>query len=421
MSDDVDNLPVPAADGEVVVVVQPEGALVGGDPEAVESYLTRLRESAGHAVQVADISKSSLGNATALLAGVTTMLGQAGKFVQLHPDSIKAIRKDKLMPGTDGFFRMTTLGADDKFVQQLQWRPTAMGPQTLMSAQMVAVQLALKSAIAEVEDAVRRVEGKVEQVLHLAKAERAGDVMGTNIIVNRKVTYLEKHGSLPDADWDAVAGLGPALNITIEQLRSHVTRVLDSLAPGLPVQERADKLQAVVDDSLIGETLSLLVVAEESLYKWQRVRLARIETTQPDHLPHAIEDARELLMHHLGEDAKLYQRAHEVIDAVAKTDAIDGFRFMSVKQLAQDREKLQADLDAFARARRHQLDVWTALEVPGIRDAAEAGVKLAKKSARRALAAAGQGLINVSDLLAERAGDKEPVVQNHPVVDEPDN
>ncbi|WP_234787910.1 hypothetical protein [Mycolicibacter sinensis] len=409
MNDDADNLPVLAADGDVVVAMQPEGLLVGGDPTAVESYLERLRTSAGHAVQVTGIGKSSLGNATGLLTGVAAILGQSGKYVQLHPDSIKAVQQGRLIPGTDGFFRMTTRGAGNKFVEQLQWRPTAMGPQTLVSAQMVAMQLALKSAIAEVENAVRRVEGKVEQVLQLAQADRAGDVLGTHAVVSRKVSYLEKHGSLPDADWDAVAGLGPALNITIERLRSHVTRVLDSLAPGLPVQERANKLKAVVSDSLIDETLSLLVVAEESLYKWQRVRLARIEANEVDHLSHAIDDARDLLMHHLSEDAKLYRRARDVIDAFAKTDAIDGFRFVSVKQLARDRNKLQADLGAFAKARRNQVDIWTAFEAPSIGDAAEAGVELAKETARKALAAAGQGLINISERLAQRAAEKQPM------------
>lgn len=409
VSDDVDNLPIPTADGEIVVAMQPEGLLVGGDPEAVESYLERLRASAGRAVQVAGISKSSLGNATALFTGVASVLGQTGKYVQLHPDSMKAITRDKLIPGTDGFFRMTTRGADNKFVEQLQWRPTVMGPQTLMSAEMVAMQLALKSAIAEVENAVRRVEGKVEQVLQLAQADRAGDVLGAHAVVTRKVGYLEKHGSLPDADWDAVAGLDSALNITIERLRSHVNRVLDSLAPGSAVQERAEKLEAVVTDSLIDETLSLLVVAEESLYKWQRVRLARIEVTQPDHLSRAIQDARELLMHQLSEDSKLYQRARQMIDAVATTDAIDGFRFRSVKQLAQDRNKLQADLDAFAKARRNQVDVWTAFEAPTLREAAEASVELAKESARKVLAAAGQELINISERLAEPAEEKQTV------------
>lgn len=42
--------PVP---GEIVVSAQPEGLLVGGDPEAVESYLQRLTENAGYAIQVA--------------------------------------------------------------------------------------------------------------------------------------------------------------------------------------------------------------------------------------------------------------------------------------------------------------------------------------------------------------------------------
>jgi hypothetical protein len=283
-----------------------------------------------------------------------------------------------------------------------------------MSVQMVAVQLALKSAIVEVENSVRRVEGKVEQVLQLAHADRAGNVLGTNTIVARKVSYLEKHGSLPNADWDAVAGLGPALNVTVEQLRNHVTLVLESLDPKLPVQDRADKLQAAVDDSLIGETLSLLVVAEESLYKWQRLRLARVEASQPDHLPQVIQDARELLTYQLAEDAKLYQLAHRVIDDVAKTNKIDGFRFNAVRGLTRDRDRLKVDLDAFARARRHQVDVWTAMEAPSVRDAVDAAVDLARPAARKALAAAGQGLMNLSDLLGERAGEKEPVEKKQP-------
>lgn len=416
--DDVADLPAPAADGELVVAAQSEGLLVGGDPEAVESYLARLRESAGQAARVVGVDKVSLGNATGLLAGAASVLGQSGKFVQLHPDSVTAIRQGNLIPGTDGFFRMMTRGADNKFVQQLQWKPTTVNPQRLMSVQMVAVQLALKSAIAEVEDSVRRVEGKVEQVLQLAQAYRAGNVLGTNTIVARKVGYLEKHGSLPDADWDAVAGLGPALNVTVEQLRNHVTRVLESLDPKLPVQDRAEKLQAAVADSLIGETLSLLVVAEESLYKWQRLRLARVEASQPSHLPQVIQDARELLAYQLAEDAKLYQLAHRVVDEVARTNAIDGFRFNSVKALTRDRERLQVDLDTFARARRHQVDVWTALEAPSVRDAVDAAVGLAKPAARKALAAAGQGLMNLSDLLGERNGDKERVETKRPPADE---
>lgn len=407
MSDDIDNFPVPVADGEVVIAVQSEGVLVGGDPSAVESYLTRLQETSGRLVEATGFDES-LAQVTGLAAAVTSLFGNSGKFVQLHPDSMRALRDGQRIPGTDGFFRMMTRGTDGKFIDQLQWKPASLTPQRLMSVQMVAVQLALKSAIADVEDAVRRVEGKVEQVLQLAQANRAGNVLGTNTILNRKVAYLEKHGSLPDADWDAVASLGPALTVTIEQLRNHVTRVLKSLDPKLSAQARADKLHTAVNDSLIGESLSLLVVAEESLYKWQRLRLARVESTQPDHLPQVMQDARELLAHHLSEDGKLYRQAHQVIDEVAVTDRIDGWRLNVSKWLTEDRDTLAEDLDSFARARHSQVDDWRHIDAPGVRDAVDAALEIATPVARQALGVAGQGLANLKGFFGRR--EKEPVV-----------
>ena len=144
-----DNLPVVIPQGgEVAVSVQPEGLLVAGDPSEVEAYVERIRGVAGHAIGVAGVDKETLGNATDLAAGAAAFLGQSAKFVQLHPESIKAIQKGRLIPGTDGFYRMMTRGADKKFLSQLQWKPAHLTPARMMSLQMGAVQLALKSAIA---------------------------------------------------------------------------------------------------------------------------------------------------------------------------------------------------------------------------------------------------------------------------------
>ena len=96
---------------------------------------------------------------------------------------------------------------DGTFLQQLQWAPASIGPTQMMGLQMMAIQVALKSAIAEVEEAVRRVEGKVEEVLQLAEASRAGDVRRIYLTLRRAVEFVEKHGSLPNADWDS--GRGP--------------------------------------------------------------------------------------------------------------------------------------------------------------------------------------------------------------------
>jgi hypothetical protein len=385
----------------VVVSFQDEVLLLGGDPAAVESYLTRLRAIAGQTLRVAGIDSASLAKAASGLAGLTAVVDNLGKYVHLDPDSLNALTNGNLVPGSDGFFRMTTSADDGQFLPQLQWCPVALGPEAMMSAQMIAVQMALKSAIAQVEDAVRRVEDKVELVLEVARAHRAGDVLGNNLTISRMVDSLEKYGSLPDAYWDSVAVLGPALNVTVEQLRNHVRRILASFDHTLPVSQRAEKLRNAINDNRFGDTLSLLVIAEEGLHKWQCLNLARIESTQPEQLLRAIDEARELVDHHLREDVDIYRNAKEILDRFAKPGAIDGFRFLSVRELAKHRCALRDELDNFATARQHQVATWEDFHIPSLLDAAFATIEAAGTITNRALAVVGRGLVCLGAQLVE--------------------
>jgi hypothetical protein len=394
--------------GEVVVSLQPEGLLVGGDSDAIQAYLEQIREAVGRPVRIAGVDKATLGNATGLLSGALSVLGQSGKFVQLHPDSVKAIQKGNLIPGTDGFFRMVTRGADNKFLKQLQWKPTAVNSAGMMSVQMVAAQLALKVAIANIEDSVRRVEGKVEELLRIAHADRAGNVLSDNRSITRMVAYLEKHGSLPDADWNAIASLGPALNRMVEQLRQHALRTLKSFDADVTLRERAGLVNRAVAENRLGETLSLLVVAEESLMKWQRLRLARVEATEPDHLQNVVEDARELIMLQMAEDGELYGRARAVVDELTKTETTDGFWFWAIDGLNRDVPVLRNDLDRFAKARRAQASEWENFYAPTLLDAASHAVSIATAGAGRALAAAGDGIASIGSFFSRKGGAQRP-------------
>jgi hypothetical protein len=398
--DGASNLPAVNGSDEVVVSFHDEGLLVGGDPVAVENYLQRLRHLAGRSMQVAGADSASVGKTAGLIAGLAAVFGDAGKYVQLHPDSLTALRQGNVIPGTDGFFRMMTRADDGHFLAQLQWKPTPLGPNVALAAQMLAVQIALQQSIAKVEDAVRRVEGKVDTVLDLAKATKAGDVLGNNRTISKMVDSLEEHGTLPQAYWESVATLGPSLSSTIEQLRNYVGRVLRSFDQSLPVQERAEKLRYAVQSELLGESLSLLVVAEESLYKWQRLSLARIESTEPDQLLRAIDESRELLKLQLKEDAALYQDAKAILDRFAKPDAIEGFRYRAVRELARQRAILREELDAFAAARRNQVEKWEDFHIPGFLEATGAAFDEAKASAGRALTAAGEGITRLGTRLA---------------------
>ncbi len=404
MSDESpDNLPLPAGSDEVEVSVQPGGLVVAGDPEAVEAYLSRLRTVAGKTMRVSGINKSSVGTAAGLLAGMAGILADSGKYVQLHPDSVNALRVGNWIPGTDGYFRMMTRGGDGLFLQQLQWAPAQIAPPQMAAVQLIATQMALKAAIANVEEAVRRVEGKVESILDLAQASRAGDVLGTHLSIRRATDFLDEHGVLPDTDWDAVAGLGPALNVTVEQLRNHVSRVLDSFDSTLSVQKRAAKLGAAVEDKQLGETLSLLVVAEDSLYRWQLLRLARVGEKEPQHRQRVIDDLNELIRHQLVEDGKLYRQAKDLLDDFAKPDPIEGFRIFSVRELAKHRSHLRDELDRFAQARRHQVEEWSNVDTPSVLDAAAAVIDAVSDSALKAVGAAGHGFIRMGEYLADKA------------------
>lgn len=404
MPDDTpDNLPAPVESYDVEVSVQPGGLVVSGEPEAVEAYLSRLRTAAGKTMQVTGINRSSIGNAAGLLAGTAGILADTGKYVRLHPDSVNALKAGNWIPGTDGYFRMMTRGDNGLFLQQLQWAPSQIAPPQMLAMQLLATQLALKTAIADVEKAVRRVEGKVESVLNIAQATRAGDVLGNHLSIRRATDFLDKHGTLPDADWDALAGLGPALNVTVEQLRNHVTRILDSFDPNLSVQERAAKLRAAVEQMQLGETLSLLVVAEDALYRWQLLRLARVSEKEPQHRQRVIDDLNELIRHQLAEDGKLYREAKNLLDDFAKPAPMEGFRFQKVRELAKYRSTLREELDRFATARRHQVEEWSNVETPSVLDAAEAAIDAVADSALKAVGAAGQRLIRMGEYLAEKA------------------
>jgi hypothetical protein len=129
-----------------------------------------------------------------------------------------------------------------------------------------------------------------------------------------------------------------------------------------------------------------------------------------------LDDARDLLARQLIEDNALFQRAREILDAVAKTEAIDGFRIWSVQGLQRSLPMLREDLDRFGKARRTHMQEWQEFKAPTAREAANAAVErvsdtatvalgVASGTATLALGAASDGIDKIGGLLG-RAWDK---------------
>src|SRR5262249_24335412 len=153
--------------------------------------------------------------------------------------------------------------------------------------------------------AVERVEGKVDELVARTKATTIAGVVGNHRLLAEFVERMDRTGALPRVDWDTVASLGPKLAKRIEELRLFARIRVDSLAHTHGAKERAKRLHEMAGESRLGEVLQLLVVAEESHYLWQRLRIERSRTSDPEHVGEIVESAHRLLREDLEADHDL--------------------------------------------------------------------------------------------------------------------
>ncbi|UTT49887.1 hypothetical protein [Rhodococcus gordoniae] len=410
---------------DLAVCLEPEGLLVCGDQNAVAKYVTELRGLASDVIDTANVSPVVAAHASAIAAAGLAISSQAGEFVRLSSETVEALKTARALPVGNGFFRGTLVGNTGKFTHQVQWQHVSMAPARMATVQLLAVQVALASAIASVEKSIARVEGKVDRVLALAEASRAGDVRGHYVVLSRLTAQLDERQILTNTDWESVAGLGPDLVVTIERLREHAKRTLAGFDPTKPINERADYLRKALEDNRLGETLHLLVVSEQSLYLWQRLRIARVQATEPDHLQIVLDDARGLLADNAEQDGMLLHHAREHLSGYARMDRLDGFRWGATHNLSHDIVHLRNDLDGFAEARGRQVTEWVEAEKPNVGDAlAEVGSRAlaAGSVAGRALGAGlsgvGSGLRVVGRGIGQLVGGSRPDTEDKVRIEE---
>ncbi|WP_342660829.1 hypothetical protein [Rhodococcus ruber] len=361
----------PPNQGELIAVVEHEGMLVAGDENAVEAFLTKLRFNTEGALDVVGGDAQSVTGAAALASGLAAIGAQHGTFVRLDPKSVEMLAKFRVIPGDPGFNRMTLTDAAGKFRGQMQWQQASLAGTRAISIQLTIATMALQTAIAETTKAVERVEGKVEAILSLVNASMIGDVLGHHQYLQRTVRTLDETGALPETDWDAVAPLGPTLEVVVERLRAHIRKSIDRFDASLPVQDRAEILHRLMEHNKLGESLELLAVAEQSLYLWQRLRIERVRQSESDHLELAVTSARRMLADHLTADGELLLKARTELAAYAAIKPLEIVRWMSTAQLKTDMLQLREDLDSFAAARRAEVQGWQDQEDPTIGDALE--------------------------------------------------
>lgn len=298
--------------------------------------------------------------------------GDAPMLFQLDAAGMEMFTRGGLAEAAsgDGWLRLFGHGAEG-IAGHGALKPAALPqPQQLMGAQLALVTLALTSAIQDVQAAVERVEDKVDVIRTLLESEREGDIIGAHRSLSRRAEQLDFTGTLTDADWHAIDDMGVMIEQQIERLRSFVRTRLTAAEEA---RRRIDgRVEAVDLVKQLTDTLALLVVAQDSLFLFQQLRLTRIRDTQPDQLRAAQTEALSLLDQHRADDQDLLRRAREVVAERASVDPLEIHRFRSVRSLVDTVAEVDGQLAWFAGERTLDHSEIGPVAEPGLGDAVAA-------------------------------------------------
>lgn len=327
-----------------MVLGQPGGVLVAGRPGAVEAVVTQLIEAAG-----AEPS-STLSTGVTELAAIGTTIGALvathGQYFRLTPRSLAILAQlSPVQSGSDsiwGFVR----DSGGRFAGNLDFESVNLGPERMMALQTAAVSLALRAAIRDVQAAVERLEGKVDDVLGLLRSERLGDVLGTRRVLGSLVERVRHDGRISMADWSAIAALGADSAKVLEALRAHIRHRLEAADGGWRAGERVKDAERLFErKGLLIESLALLVVAEHNLGAWHELRIAQVRAHEPDHLPWTVADTQAALAGQYADDQSIVDALRLVADRLTTPLPLDGLAPWE----RDDFERARTRLDELAR------------------------------------------------------------------------
>ena len=391
---------------EVSLVVQDDELLVAGEPAAVHRYVAQLRQ-VGRSLGTPELTAQTLTDVAGAAAGLAALRSTSGTAFRLSPEHQKLFESG-LMPRSSGYFKGVFRGAGGSITNHADLELISLAPQQALAVQGLMATAALRAAIQEVQKAVERVEGKVDDLVALTKATTIAGVVGNHRLLAEYVDRMDRTGALPHVDWDTVAGLGPELAKGIEELRRFALGRVDRLAHSQGAKERARRLREMADDSRLGEVLQLLVVAEDSHYLWQRLRIERSRTSDPEQVAAIVESARRHLREDLEADVEFVRGLREWLVEYGKLRPLEIHRILSRNKLEADVPRLRQELDEFVEARRLQVASWPDLERPTLKDA-RAEVRRLAIDARQGVhelelpRKARDGVRELGDLASERS------------------
>lgn len=378
---------------EVATVTDEFGVTVIGDEDAVDAYLhafaidtgatpmslppLRLQQTFSGGGLLARLGKHTIAKYMSNHDIVSNLVTAEEEIGPVPLAELRLVSRDPVT----GRFLSNTLVSPEMF---------RLPPVT---PELIAIQVALQHITQQLNEIQREVADAredIRELLALANAQRLGDVYGHYRVLSRQMDALDKGQTLTATDWSSLASLGPVIEVGVERLRAYLSESTKGLDPSSTVEKRADKLAALVARGEFVRTLELLLVAQQSEFLWQRIRLERVRTTEPQALEQTVSNTRQILSEHLEGDRQLAEQLREILENYAVLKVTEVHRIGPGRKLAKSRRSLSDGVDQFVELRTRQAAGWGDLHDATYRDAIRAAADFAgglATEARRGIAA----------------------------------
>lgn len=348
-----DETPTLSPETDLMVIADEFGTAVVGTDDAIEQF---CRQWDTPLASMTTAPNDTLARMSAeLFSAKTVSVGYAiGTQMQ------RRFAAQSTAGTTVTFHRMVRDTATGKIVSHARIAPppaaAALSPAT---AALAGLEMAISAQFDRIDEHLDRIEDAVDEILRLASAQRLGDVYGHHRLLARRVQALTDGDALTATDWSSIAALGADLEVGVERLRFHAQKLLDSLDADASPGTRADQLADVLRKGRLLETLQLLIVAQQSLFLWQRLRLVQVQTIEPHHLEQTVTSARATLSDQHTADTDLAARLRQVLDHHAVLSPSEAHHKLAGRALTKHRDALAAMVEAFIAARNLQVEQWT--------------------------------------------------------------
>ncbi len=378
----------PEEDDAILVNIDEFGIFVQGQQDIVERGIDRLLGEA----DVAPTSRMRLTLSDLAAVGATgaALAATSGEYLRLTADSLAKVGALGAQFDASGALRGYVLDGG-KFAGQLTFEPVSLVAEQALALQTAAVSLALRSAIANVQKAVERVEGKVDKINRHLDSRLRGDIIGTYRHLAAVVAATQDRGHLLDVDWDSVSGTRALTARDLDTLRAFVRTKAGEVTRELNVPDRRARFRQFNDETgNVRDLLELILVAEQSVHLYEYLRLQQVRQREPEHISSALADARASLVAQHVLDEELVEALVAAVERGRGIDPLEIHRVLSKNGLDKQVTIFHGLIREFASATRSTPpQELTAIGDPTLADARDAALTRTVEAAQVARALGG--------------------------------